>query len=254
MRRRTRLDLLPAASLCDQRLSHFQECQSDWLQLAATRPARYEQKAESLEAAIIRWRTAEPPARTYLTCPDLLKRYVWVASTVGFSYTLQPHLVKAAVQRLTDNYYPLLTSRYWGHHQVREQARISCACQEGSRLGRLSPHLWYGPPLATFPDCVNTEAYDLAGSTAAERASGVTISHQVLLVPGSCLARLQQEVGTSEFGKDKGISPMSVHDILTALMWMAREKLTPATQADDHNDRARQHVEDGQHERQAQSL
>ncbi|KAK9861166.1 hypothetical protein WJX84_003114, partial [Apatococcus fuscideae] len=81
----------------------------------------------------------------------------------------------------------------------------------------------YPPPASTFQEMVDQGLYDIVGTTAAERKAGVWHSHHLLHLPGKGLERLRGSLLASAIAQEKGITKLSVHDLMAALVWIARE-------------------------------
>ncbi|KAK9838702.1 hypothetical protein WJX74_001670 [Apatococcus lobatus] len=79
------------------------------------------------------------------------------------------------------------------------------------------------PPPCSFEDCVEMGAYDVFSNIKAEREGGITHSHHVLHLPGVALGHLREQVLASRTAEEQGIQSLTVHDIMAATLWIARE-------------------------------
>ncbi|KAK9866517.1 hypothetical protein WJX84_012452 [Apatococcus fuscideae] len=66
-------------------------------------------------------------------------------------------------------------------------------------------------------------AYDMFGITSDERSRGTLVSHEALHVPGECLERLRRDSLRSACAREQGITSLTVHDLVCALLWTMRE-------------------------------
>ncbi|KAK9839049.1 hypothetical protein WJX74_008467 [Apatococcus lobatus] len=81
----------------------------------------------------------------------------------------------------------------------------------------------FGTPPRALADITATKVYDLWGTLETERQEGVTHSHHVVHLPEAGLSRLKAEIVQSNIANDTSIKRLSAHDIIAALMWLARE-------------------------------
>ena len=159
-----------------------------------------------------------------------LAGWIWIATCIPFA-SITRLLPLDCVQSDTKvcNGVDCLTAAVHDRLESKEieetlmQMRASNTCLRAADDELIATLPQYKTAPRSLQEWTDWGAYDMFGITSDERSRGTLVSHEALHVPGECLERLRRDSLRSACAREQGITSLTVHDLVCALLWTMRQ-------------------------------